>query len=454
MQVSVETLNNLERRVTVQVPAEKVAKEIQDRLLTLARRAKVDGFRPGKAPLKIIRQMYGNQVHYETITELMEHSLRDALTQENLNPLGGPKIEPKTTEEGQDLEYTATFEVMPEFELTGFDTIKVERLVAEITEQDIDEMIENLRQQKASWHKIQQPAGNNNQVHLDFEGKIDGQSFENGSAKNIAIVLGEGRMIEGFEDHLIGARAGDNLEFDVTFPDDYPDKNLATQTAHYHVKLHAVEEKHLPEVNDAFCESFDVKEGGLDGLRSLLRENMERELTDGIKADIKRQVMQSLLAANDIPIPQTLIAQEVEQLAQQMRFPATDNDQTRQLKAQLFEPKAKQRVALGLLISQLAKTQEIKADENRVQERINLIASTYQDPGEVLHWYAQTPQALDHVRALVLEEQVVEWLLGQAQVTEKPSTFSEVMAPEKPPVAPSEKPATQDASETTQESTE
>ncbi len=172
MQVSVETLNNLERRVTVQVPAEKVAKGIQDRLLTLARRAKVDGFRPGKAPLKIIRQMYGNQVHYETITELMEHSLRDALTQENLNPLGGPKIEPKTTEEGQDLEYTATFEVMPEFELTGFDTIKVERLVAEITEQDIDEMIENLRQQKASWHKIQQPAGNNNQVHLDFEGKI------------------------------------------------------------------------------------------------------------------------------------------------------------------------------------------------------------------------------------------------------------------------------------------
>ena len=436
MQVSVETLNDLERRVTVQVPAERVAKEIQDRLVAMSRKVKVAGFRPGKVPLKIMQRMYGNQVRYEAVSELMEHSLRDALVQEKLNPLGGPKIEPKPLEEGQAFEYSATFEVMPEFDPSGFENIKVERPVAEVTEQDVDHMIETLRQQRTIWTAVERPARDGDRVRFDFEGKVDGQDFAGNKGENAQIVLGGKSLLADFETRLIGLTPGTETEFDLTFPEDYQVKEVAGKTAHFQVKLHGVEEAHLPEVDDAFAEKFDVKEGGVPALRQALRENMERELREGIQAVTKRQVMQGLLEANTVPLPQALIEVEIEQLASQLRFPPSNNDEKiQQLKAKLFETEARRRVALGLLISKLATKQGIQADEERVRARLDAFAATHEEPAEVLRYYEQTPNALDNVRALVLEDQIVDWVLERAQVTEKASTFAEIMMPSQQPVA-------------------
>ncbi len=437
MQVSVEALSDLERRVTVQVPAEKLAKEIEDRLLSLSRRVKVDGFRPGKVPLKLVKRMYGDQVRYEAVGELMEHSLHEALVQEKLNPLGGPKIEPKALEDGQDLEYSATFEVMPEFDPTGFENIAVERPTAEITEQDVDNMLQNLRQQRATWREVERPAAESDRVRIDFEGAIDGQNFAGGKGENVNVVLGKGSMLKDFEDRLIGLSAGAGTEFDLTFPENYQVKEIAGKTARFRVKLHAVEETVLPEVDDAFAASFDVKDAGVAGLRQSLRENMERELRDGIKASVKRQVMQGLLDANPIPVPKVLVETEIEHLARQLYFPADAKDEkTQRLKAQLFEPEARRRVSLGLLISRLATAQQIKVDERRVQNYLETMASTYQEPAEVMRWYEKTPKALDNVRALALEDQIVDWLLERARVTEKTSTFAEIMTPAKQPAEP------------------
>lgn len=437
MQVSVEKLNDLERRVTVQLPAEQLTKEIQDRLLSLSRRVKVDGFRPGKVPLKLIQRMYGDQVRYEAMSELMEHSLQKALLQEKLQPLGGPKIEPKNLEEGQDLEYCATFEVMPEFELSGLESIKVERPIAEVTEQDIDHLIETLRQQRVIWNVVERPAQDGDRARIDFVGTIDGQEFAGGKAENTPVVLGKMAMLKDFEERLLGLGAGAETEFDLTFPDDYHNQGVAGKTAHFHVKLHAVEEAILPEVDEAFAENFDIKEGGITALRQALRENMERELRDGIKSRIKQQVMRGLLEANEIPLPQVLVQFEIENLARQLQFPAdTDEERSRQLKEQLLGAEARRRVALGLLISRLADAHEIKVDEQRLQDHLQALAATYQEPEEVLRWYQQTPRMLDNVRALVLEDQIVDWLLERAQVADKSSTFSEVMNPSKQPVEP------------------
>lgn len=445
MQVSVETLGDLERRVTVQVPAEEIAKEIETRLLSLSRRAKVDGFRPGKVPLKLIKRLYGDQVRYEAVSELMEHSLQEALVQEKLNPLGGPRIEPKPLEEGQDLEYSATFEVMPEFELTDFDTIKVERPVAEVTEQDVDQMIETLRQQRAIWNPVERPACEGDRVRFDFNGTIDGQEFTGGKGENTSIVLGKSSMLKDFETQLTGLSAGAETEFDLTFPEDYHAQEVAGKTAHFQVKLHTVETASLPEVDDAFVESFDVKEGGIAGLRQSLRQNMERELRDGIKNAIKQQVMQGLLEANNIPLPRALIGVEIERLAHQLGLSTDSHDEKRQqLKVQLFESQARRRVALGLLISRLAAAHDLKADEQRVRDYLSSLASTYQEPDEVVRWYEQNPRAIENVRALVLEDQIVDWLLERAQVTEKISSFADIMTPDKQPAV---EPAQQESSE-------
>ena len=436
MQVSVETLNDLERRVTVQVPAERVAKEIQDRLVSMSRKAKLAGFRPGKVPLKIMQRMYGDQARYETVSELMQTSLRDALIQENLNPLGGPKIEPKPLEEGQAFEYSATFEVMPEFELSGFENIKVERPVAEVTEQDVDRMIETLRQQRAIWNAVERPVRDGDRVRFDFEGKIDGQDFAGNKGENTQIVLGGKSLLPDFEARLIGLNPGAETEFDLTFPEDYQVREVASKTARFQVKLHEIEEAHPPEVDETFAAGFDVKEGGVAGLRQALRENMERELREGIQAAIKRQVMQGLLEVNAVPLPRALVEAEIEQLARQLGFQTSDSDesvreQVQQFKSRLFEAEARQRVALGLLISKLAANQGIQVDEERVRMRLDALASTYEEPAEVVRWYEQTPNALDSLRALVLEEQIVDWVLERAQLTEKASTFAEIMTPSK-----------------------
>lgn len=438
MQVSVEALNDLERRVTVQVPAEKVAKEIQSRLQTLSRQVKMAGFRPGKVPLKMVKRLHGSQVQFEVASELMEQSLREALIQEKLNPLGQPRIEPKPLEEGQDFEYSVTFEVLPEFETTGFETIQIERPVAEVTEQDIDQMIDTLRWQRAAWNSVERPAGLNDRLRFDFDSTIDGQHSPSSQNKETEVILGRKMTLPELEEKLIGLTPGAEIEFDLTFPDDYSVNNIAGKTAHIQIKLHCVEEATLPDLDDAFAESFDIREGGITRLRQSLRDNMERELHEGIKAAVKRQVMQGLLVANQIPLPQTLIDQEIDQLAHQMINvpPNVDDDgKIRQIKNHLFGAEARRRLTLGLLISNLATKQHIKIDEQRVRAFLESMSAAYEEPDEWIRACEQDPEQISNVRGLVFEDQVVEWILERAQVTEKLSTFSEVTAPPQEPLA-------------------
>ncbi|MCP5159537.1 MAG: trigger factor [Gammaproteobacteria bacterium] len=432
MQVSVEALNDLERRVTVQVPAEKVANEIQDRLQTLSRQVKMAGFRPGKVPLKMVKRLHGDQVQYEVVSELMEHSLREALIQEKLNPLSQPKIEPKPLEEGQDFEYSVTFEVMPEFEATGFETVQVERPTAEVTEQDIDQMVESLRWQRADWSLVERPANLNDRLQLDLHGTIDGQPLANDQGKDITLILGRKATFPELEEKLIGLSSGAEAEFDLTFPQDYPAGGVAGKTAHIQVKLHRVEEATLPDVDDAFAEGFDVREGGVAGLRQSLRDNMERELREGIKAMVKKQVMQGLLEANQIPLPKILVEQEINYLAHQMmNIPSNteDNDKIKHIKHQLFGAEARRRLTLSLLISDLATRHHIELDEQRVRAYLESVAAAYEEPDEWIRSCEQDAQALNNIRGLVFEDQIIEWVLDRAQLTEKKSTFSEVTAP-------------------------
>ncbi len=425
MQVSVEKLEGLERRVNIQVPASRVDDEVRSRLSQLARRVKLDGFRPGKVPLKVVQRMYGPQVRQEVLGEVLEQSFREAVSQENLRPAGGPKIEPKSLEAGSDLEYAAVFEVFPEFEVKGIDAIVLERPVAEVAESDIDAMVENLRKQRTDWEVADRGATDGDRVTLDFVGTLDGEAFDGGKGENATVILGSGRMVADFEAGLVGMTAGQTKTIDVSFPEDYPAENLAGKTAQFALSVHKVEVPRLPEVDEAFVQQFGISDGAIDSLRTALRENMERELGQTIKARMKEQVMDQLLGANEVSLPQSMVDDEIEQLAKQMRLP--EDKATPELKAQLFAEQAKRRVALGLIVSRLVVQESLKPEPARIQAQLDSMAANYEDPSEVIRWYRQNPQAMESVSAAALEDQVVDWVVEKAQVTDKPVSFDDVM---------------------------
>lgn len=429
MQVSVEELGGLERRMTVQIPAQQIEQEIQNRLQSLSRKVRLDGFRPGKVPVKVVKRMYGPQVRQEVVSELLQSSFQDALVQEKLNPAGGPKIEPKSMEEGGDLEYSVTFEVFPEFEVSNIEALKVERPVVEVTEADIDAMLETLRKQRTEWDPVELPAQAGHRVKITFEGKLDGEDFPGSKGEDVPVVLGAGVMIKDFEDRLLGLKAGDETEFDLTFPEDYHAKELAGKTVHFSVKVNTVAEPKLPEIDDEFATVFGIEEGGVDGLRKAVKENMERELDERIKSIVKRQTMKKLLEANAIPVPQTMVNEEIDRLAQQTAGAKKGEEQSAEAKAAMFEEEARRRVALGLLISRLIASNDIRPDSARVRTKLEAIASSYEEPEKVVQWYYQNPRLLESIQTLALEDQVVDWLLGRAEVVDKPSSFDAIMKP-------------------------
>jgi len=431
MQVSVEQLEGLERRMTVQLPAGDVEQQVQNRLQSLSRKARIDGFRPGKVPLKVIKRMYGSQVRQEVLGELMEKSLQDAITQEQLRLAGGPKVEPLKMEEGQDFEYAATFEVFPEFTPNDIAGRTITRPIAAITEADIDTMIESLRKQRTNWIEVDRPAQTTDQVSVSFDGTLEGESFPGGSGENAQVVLGEGRMLADFEQKLTGLAADESSEFDLLFPNDYHAAELAGKTVHFKVQMHKVEQAELPVVDDAFAQEFGVEEGGVEGLRKALRQNMERELQDGVKAYIKNQVMDALLESNTIPVPQALVESEIETLAQQAGFPEADDEQAKVTKTRIFAQNASRRVSLGLIVANLTASNELKVDEDRVQERLESIAASYEDSDEVVRYYRQNQRLMQGVYDVVLEDQVVDWLLQSAELEEREMSFEEVMKPKR-----------------------
>lgn len=437
MQVSVEELGGLERRLTVQLPAATIEQEIEKRLQDLSRRVKLDGFRPGKVPYKVVKRMYGDQVRSDVIGELLQSSFQEAVSGQSLRLAGSPAIEPVTAAEG-DFAYAATFEVVPEFTLQGLEGIAVERPAAEVTDADIDTMLETLRKQRTVWTNVERPAQTGDRVTVSFDGTIDGVAFPGGKGDDVPVVLGAGGMLPDFENGVLGISASESREIDVSFPEGYHAQELAGKTASFAVSASVVAEPSLPPVDEEFAKAFGVEDGSVEALRTALRDNMTRELAQGIKTRVKKQVMDGLLAANPIDLPKVLVTEEIDRIAQQAGFPAASagNAEAEQIKQTVFAEEARRRVALGLLISKLVVQEKLTADPARIVEHLTTMASTYQDPDEVTQWYLKNPQAMEGLRALALEDAVVEWVLDRASVTEQPSTFDAVMRPAPAPSAP------------------
>ncbi|ARU88305.1 trigger factor [Pseudomonas sp. M30-35] len=435
MQVSVENTSVLERRMTVGVPVERIETEVNKRLQQTARRAKVPGFRPGKVPMSVIRQRYEDSARQEALGDLIQATFYEAVVEQKLNPAGQPAVEPKSFEKGKDLEYVATFEVFPEFEVTGLDTVAVERLEADVVDTDVDNMLDILRKQNTSFEAVERAAETGDQLTIDFVGKIDGVEFAGGSAKATQLVLGSGRMIPGFEDALVGAKAGEEKVINPTFPEDYQNLDLAGKTAEFTVNVTAVAAPKLPELDDDFFALFGIKEGGIDGFRAEVRKNMERELRQAIKSKVKSQVMDGLLAANPIEVPKALLSSEVDRLRVQAVQQFGGNIKPDQLPAELFEEQAKRRVVLGLIVAEVVKQFDLKPDDARVKELITEMASAYQEPEQVISWYYKNDQQMNEVRSVVLEEQVVDTVLQKANVTDKKVSYEEAVKPVEAPKA-------------------
>ncbi|BAP44291.1 trigger factor [Pseudomonas sp. LJDD11] len=435
MQVSVENTSALERRMTIGVPAERIETEVNKRLQQTARRAKIPGFRPGKVPMSVIRQRFEEGARQEALGELIQATFYEAVVEQKLNPAGSPAVEPKSFEKGKDLEYVATFEVFPEFTVSGFETIAVERLSADVADGDLDNMLDILRKQNVRFEEADRAAQNDDQVNIDFVGKVDGEAFAGGSATGTQLVLGSGRMIPGFEDGLVGAKAGEERVLNVTFPEDYQNLELAGKAAEFTVTVNSVSEPKLPELNEEFFKLFGIKETGLDGFRTEVRKNMERELRQAIKSKVKNQVMDGLLAANPIEVPKALLENEVNRLRVQAVQQFGGNIKPDQLPAELFQEQAKRRVELGLIVAEVVKQFDLKPDEDRVRELIQEMASAYQEPEQVVAWYLKNEQQMNEVRSVVLEEQVVDTVLQKASVTDKSVSYEEAVKPVEAPQA-------------------
>lgn len=432
MQVSVETTQGLERRINITVPAATIDSEVKNRLRDLAKRQRIDGFRPGKAPVSIIQKRFGLAVLQEVASEQMQRSFYEAIIANKLTPAGAPTFAPEALEAGKDLAFTATFEVYPEVTVAALNTVAVTKPVVEISADDLDKMLDTLRKQHAKWEVKDAAAAAGDRVTIDFVGTIDGEAFEGGKATDFVLELGQGRMIPGFEDGIIGKAAGEEVTVNVTFPEEYHAENLKGKAASFAVTVSKVETQVLPELNDEFAGLFGLTEATVDSLKAEVRKNMERELKQTVKGKVKEQVIKGLLAANEVEVPKALIASEVDVLRQQalQRFGQNvDPKQLPELPAALFEEQAKDRVKVGLLLGEIIKTNELKVDEAKVQELIDNVASAYEDPAEVVQYYKTNKELMQSMRNVALEEQAIEVVLASANVTEEAAAFDEIMNP-------------------------
>jgi trigger factor len=427
MQVSVESVGKLERRMQVQVPAEQVSKEIATRLKELSRTARLKGFRPGKAPLTVIRQQFGQQVRREVIGELMQSSFAEAVTQNRLAPAGSPRIEPRTMAEGQDLTYVATFEVFPEVALQSVSSLSIERIVADVAESDVDAMIERLRKQQTKYAAVSRPAASADKVTVDFVGSIDGAEFAGGKGENAAIVIGEGRMLPQLEQGLLGTSAGETKQIGVDFPADYRATELAGRSGVFKVDVKSVEEPSLPALDEEFCASFGVAEGGIPKLREDVAANMRRELEQNIRNRNKSAVMEKLYEANPIDVPNALLESQIRDMQIEAMRRSGAKDVSQAPPREPFVEPARRRVALGLLINEIIRRENIVLDPARSNARLDEMVGAYGDAAALKRAYLQNAEAMRQVESLALEDQVVDWILEHAQVHEIRHTFKELM---------------------------
>lgn len=427
MSLNIETTQGLERRVTITVPAETVVQAIREELKRVAKNARIDGFRKGKVPPHIIEKRFGASVRQDILGDLLQNHFFQAVIENKINLAGRPSFTVEQFEDGKDLKFSATFEVYPEVELKGLENIKVEKPVVEISEADIDKMVEVLRKQQATWTESQDAAKSEDRVTIDFVGSVDGEAFEGGKAEDFVLFMGQGRMIPGFEEGIVGHKAGEKFTIDVTFPAEYHAENLKGKAAKFAITLKKVENIVLPELTEEFVKKFGNAKS-VEDLRAEIKKNMQRELNNAVTARVKNQVINGLIAQNDIEVPAAAVAEEVDVLRQQavQRFGGKP-EMAAQLPAELFEAEAKRRVQVGLLLSTVIGANELKVDEARVEAMIADIASAYEQPAEVVEYYAKNRQLTENIRNVVLEEQAVDAVLAKAKVTEKAMSFDELM---------------------------
>jgi len=433
MQVTVENLGALQRRMRVAVPEEAIAEEVRNRLKSLSRTTRIDGFRPGKVPMRLIERRFGHQVRQEVLGEVMRNSFIEAVDAEQLRPAGMPSIEPVESEPGKGITFDATFEVYPELELQELERLELERPVCEIDDPAVDRMIDNLRHQNRTWETVERPAQEGDRVKVDFKGTIEGEPFEGGEAQGFDIEIGSGALIEGFETGLKGAGAGEELTLDLRFPDDYPRQALAGKPVRFEVRVIQVEEPRLPELDEAFFARYDVAEGGLEASRAEVRRNMERERDQALRNHLKQRVMDALLAANRFEIPQALIDQEAQRLLQETRQGLTlrglPEETTTSLEPAMFNDRARRRVAMGLTMAEIIKREGIKAEPGEVRERVEQLASGYDQPDQVVSWYYQDQERLSEIEGMVIEDKVIDLVVSRARCTDTPMSFEEALKP-------------------------
>ena len=433
MQVSVETTNGLERKMTVVIEEERLSSVIDGRLQDMTKTVKVKGFRPGKVPLKIVKQQYAQQVRQEVVGDVLQSTLYEAIGQEKLNPAGQPRVDSIKSDPGEGMEYTALFEVYPEVKLGDLSKETIEKPITELTDADVADMLETVRGQHKEWVSVERAAKEGDQLNINFKGMIDGELFPGGEAADMPIDLGSGRMIKGFEEGLIGAKAGDDVSLNVTFPDDYHAKELAGKPVQFDTHVNKVEESKLPELDDDFAKKLGIKDASVESMHKEIKASMQLELDNRLNTKTKAAVMDALINAHDFEVPKAMVEEESEAIKKNMLENLKQQgmqDQGVDVNASMFADQAIRRVKLGLIMSEIVKSEKIEADDELVKKKIEEIAAPYEQPQQVVDYYNADKQRLAEVRALVTEEQVVDWAMEKSKVVDKSVSFKEIMETE------------------------
>jgi len=426
MQVSVEATGNIERKLSIVVPADRIDGEVETRLKSMRGRVKIDGFRPGKVPMSVVSQQYGDSVYQEVVGELFQSTFYEAAEQEKLKVAGMPNIEATVLEPGKDLEYTATFDIYPEFEIGDISKMDVKEPEVKLGAADVNEMIETLRKQQQEWKEVKRAAKDGDLLVIDFNGKVDGEEFEGGASEDFSVELGAGRMLADFEKALKGMKAGEEKEADVVFPDDYPEETLKGKTAQFSLSVKTVSEPELPELNEDFIKKFGVEDGTEKSFKSEIKSNMQREVDQRVKSRIKQSVMEGLHEIHEIDLPSSLVDEEVKQVRNEMQQNSQGADMS-SLPDEMFKDQASRRVKLGLIVGEIITKNKLEKDQDKVDAMLNSLAESYEDPQALIEYYRSDQQAMQTIEAAVMEEMIVDWVLEKAKLTKEPVKFTELM---------------------------